>query len=160
MNSDPHFSNHENNQEDLESQTIPRASFSIILVLVGLLIFVVGAKPGWFLLDRSDVIGFVQIAFFLFGLGIICLGGYIGLNALWWGYERTIVADIGTRLVATGLVISVFSGLADIFGMGSQLSPQVPHFGPWQSTGVLIGQGVIALGFLLLIPYHPHKILH
>ena len=70
---------------------------------------------------------------------------------------QTIPADIGTRLVTTGYVIAVFSGMADIFGFGTQLKPRVPFFGPWQSTGVQIGEAVIAIGFLLLIPYHRHK---
>jgi len=137
----------------------PRIYFSVAITLMGLMIFVIGAKPDWFGWDYSPVVGFVQIAVFLFGLAIICLGGYIGLLALWWGYERTIVAEIGNRLVATGYVIAVFAGLADIFGMGSQSFPQVPYFGPWQSTGVLVGQGIIALGFLLFIPFRPRKLI-
>jgi len=140
-----------------ESAT-PRIYVSIAFTLLGLLIFVIGAKPDWFGWDRSPVVGFVQIAVFLAGLAIICLGGYIGLLTLWWGRERTIVSDIGSRLVGTGYVISVFAGLADIFGMGSQSFPQVPYFGPWQASGVLIGQGIIALGFLLFIPFYPRKI--
>jgi hypothetical protein len=138
----------------------PRIKFSIVVTLIGFLIFVIGAKPDWFGWDRSAVVGFVQIAVFLAGLALICLGGYIGLLTLWQGGERTIVADIGTRLVGTGYVIAVFAGLADIFGMGSQSFPQVPYFGPWQSTGVLIGQGIIALGFLLFIPFHLQKGIH
>jgi hypothetical protein len=130
-----------------------RVYFSVGLTLTGLLVFVIGAKPDWFGWDYSPVVGFVQIAFFLAGLAIICLGGYIGMLTLWWGRERTIVAEIGTRLVGTGYVIAVFTGLADIFGMGSQSFPQVPYFGPWQASGVLIGQGIIALGFLLFIPF-------
>jgi hypothetical protein len=137
----------------------PRFYFSIAITLAGLLILVIGAKPDWFGWDYSPVVGFVQISVFLFGLALICLGGYIGLLALWWGYERTIVAEIGTRLVGTGYVIAVFAGLADIFGMGSQSFPQVPYFGPWQSSGVLIGQGIIALGFLLFIPFRPSKLI-
>jgi hypothetical protein len=138
----------------------PRIYVSSTVTFLGLLIFIIGAKPDWFGWDRSPVVGFVQIAVFLAGLAIICLGGYIGLLALWWGYERTIVSDIGTRLVGTGYVIAVFAGLADIFGMGSQSFPQVPYFGPWQASGVLIGQGIIALGFLLFIPFYPRKISH
>ena len=78
------------------------------------------------------------------GLGLICLGGYLGLLALWKGQPRTIVADIGLRLVSTGYVIAVFAGMADVFGMGSQPLPGVPYFGPWQATGVLIGEVLIA----------------
>jgi hypothetical protein len=134
----------------------PRSRMSILITFVGLFIFAVGAKPDLFGWDRSPVVGFVQIIVFLIGLAIMCLGGYIGLHALWWGLERTITSDIGSRLVATGYVFSVFSGLADIFGMGSHSFPQIPYFGPWQATGVLIGQGIIALGFMLMIPFK-HK---
>ena len=140
-----------------DDPSTPRIIVSIAITLIGLLIFVIGAKPDWFGWDRSAVVGFVQIAVFLAGLAIICFGGYVGLLTLWWGRERTIVSDIGTRLVATGYVIAVFAGLADIFGMGSQSFPQVPYFGPWQATGVLIGQGIIVLGFLLFIPFYPTK---
>jgi hypothetical protein len=87
------------------------------------------------------------------GLGIICLGGYMGFLALWKGQLRTIVADFGLRLVSTGYVISIFSGMADIAGMGSQPLPGIPYFGPWQATGVLIGEILIAIGFLMLVPY-------
>ena len=135
------------------SAIIPRIRVSMATTILGLLIFAVGAKPVWFGLDRSPVVGFVQIAVFLAGLAFICLGGYVGLLTLWWGVERTITSDIGARLIGTGYVFSVFAGLADIFGMGSQPFPRDPYFGPWQASGVLIGQGIIALGFLLLIPF-------
>ncbi len=130
-----------------------RARTGVVTTLIGLLIFTVGAKPDWYGWDRSPTVGFIQITVFLIGLAIICLGGYIGLLTLWRGLHRTIAADIGLRLVSTGYVISVFAGMADMFGMGSQPLPQVPYFGPWQATGVLIGEALIALGFLLLIPY-------
>jgi len=130
-----------------------RLRSGLAITLIGLFLFIVGAKPNWFGWDRSPVVGFVQIAMFLIGLGIICLGGWVGLTAIWNGRPRTIVADIGLRLVATGFVISTFSGMADVFGMGSQPLPGVPYFGPWQATGVLIGQVVIAIGFLMMIPY-------
>ena len=132
-----------------------RVRISLVLSFLGLFVFVVGSKPNWLGWDRSPVVGFVQIAVFLVGLAIICAAGYIGLFALWGNTQRTIAADIGSRLVSTGYVIAVFAGMADVFGMGSQPLPQVPYFGPWQSSGVLIGQAVIALGFVLLIPYPP-----
>ena len=133
-----------------------RIRFSLIAVGFGLFVFVVGVKPNWFGWDRSPVVGFVQIAVFLIGLALICIGGYVGLVALWGKEQRSIIADIGMRMVGTGYVISVFTGMADVFGMGSQPLPNVPYFGPWQSIGVLIGQIVIALGFLMMIPYHVH----
>lgn len=133
-----------------------RIRFSLISVGIGLFVFLVGAKPNWFGWDRAPVVGFIQIAVFLIGLSMICAGGYIGLSALWGNEQRTILADIGSRLVGTGYVIAVFAGMADVFGMGSQPLPNVPFFGPWQAGGVLIGESVIAIGFLMLIPYHLH----
>ena len=130
-----------------------RIRFSLITSIFGLFVFVVGAKPNWFGWDRSPVVGFIQIAVFLIGLALICLGGYVGLVALWGREQRSILADIGLRLVGTGYVIAVFTGMADIFGLGSQPLPNVPYFGPWQAGGVLIGQVIIAIGFLLTIPY-------
>jgi hypothetical protein len=130
-----------------------RIRLGLILILVGFLIFLIGAEPGVFGLDRSPVIGFVQIAVFLIGLALICLGGYVTMNGLWRDRQKTILADIGLRLVSTGYVIAVVSGMADIFGFGSQLSPEIPYYGPLQALGVLIGEGVIALGFILMIPF-------
>ncbi|HRQ24793.1 MAG TPA: hypothetical protein PLF42_15310 [Anaerolineales bacterium] len=140
----------------MDDAVTPGVRLSIAVTLIGLFIFSVGAKPDLYGWDRSPVVGFVQIIVFLVGLAIICLSGYIGLLTLWWGRERTITSDIGSRLVGTGYVISVFAGMADVFGMGSHTFPQVPYFGPWQATGVLIGQGIIALGFMMMIPFR-HK---
>ena len=133
-----------------------RIRFSLIASGVGLFVLVVGAKPNWFGWDRSPVVGFVQISVFLIGLALICAGGYVGLNALWGHEQRSILADIGSRLVGTGYVLTVFTGMADVFGLGSQSLPNVPYFGPWQAGGVLIGQIAIAIGFLMIIPYHYH----
>jgi hypothetical protein len=130
-----------------------RVQIGLIVTLVGFAIFLLGTRPSIFGLDRSPVIGFVQIAVFLVGLSIICIGGYISLMALWKDRKPTIAADIGLRLVSTGYVIAVFAGMADVFGFGSNLLPEVPDFGEWQAFGVQIGEGIIAIGFLLLIPY-------
>ena len=145
---------------DTTPENIPskqRVRFGLFVVLLGLSVFLVGIRPALFGLDRSPVVGFVQISVFLVGLAIICIGGYICLMAFWKNGNRTIPADIGSRLVATGYVVAVFSGMADVFGFGTQVRPQVPSFGPWQAMGVQIGVAVIAIGFLLLIPYRLPK---
>lgn len=129
--------------------------FGLILTLVGYGVFLLGARPSVFGqgLDRSPVVGFVQIAVFLFGIGIISFGAHISIRALWQGEPATILAQIGMRLVQTGFVIAFFSGLADVFGLGSHpLSNQ--FFGPLQSTGVQIGEFVIGLGIILMFPFH------
>ena len=95
----------------------------------------------------------MQISVFLGGLGLICLGGYFSLRSLWNGRAKSILYDIGLRLVATGYVIAFASGLADIFGFGGQQYPRVPRFGAWQKIGVISGELVIGLGLLMMIPY-------
>lgn len=130
-----------------------RLRASTIIALAGLLIFCVGAKPEWLGWSHTATVGFVKISVFLLGLGIICAGGLLGLTGLWKGTPRTIASDIGMRLVGTGYVISIFSGMADVFGFGSQPPPLTPYFGPIQAAGVILGQAVIAFGFLMMIPY-------
>jgi hypothetical protein len=134
-----------------------RVRVGLFLSLFGLLIFLIGVKPSLFGLDRSPVVGFVQISVFLVGLAIICIGGYIGLMSFWRNGDRTIASEIGSRLVATGYVVAVFSGMADVFGFGSQIPPNVPILGPYQQTGIQIGEVLITIGFLLLIPFHWRK---
>jgi hypothetical protein len=148
----------------LSPDTIPvgipsrmRVRFGLLVALIGLIIFLLGSRPAFFGMDRSPVVGFVQISVFLVGLAIICVGGYIGLMSFWRNGERTIASEIGSRLVATGYVVAVFSGMADVFGLGSQVPPAVPVFGPWQALGVQIGEVIITIGFLLLIPIHKRK---
>jgi hypothetical protein len=148
----------------LSPSTIPigipsrlRVRFGLLVTLIGLLVFLVGTRPALFGLDRSPVVGFVQIAVFLVGLAIVCIGGYISLMSFWRNNERTIAAEIGSRLVATGYMVTVFSGMADVFGFGTQMLPQVPVFGVWQARGVQIGELIITIGFLLLIPFQRRK---
>jgi len=129
-----------------------RVRSGILFSLVGLLIFILGAAPQWFGLDRSAVIGFVQIAVFLVGLGVICIGGFVCLDGLRNGTPRSLAQDIGLRLVSTGFVIAVFTGMADVFGFGSEITPVVPMFGFWQTVGVATGELVIGVGLILLIP--------
>lgn len=124
----------------------------MVIAVWGFVIFMMGASPELFALDRSPVIGFVQISVFLIGLTIICIGGYLSLISMWNRKPRTIAADIGLRLVATGYVVAVASGMADVFGFGSQPWPYIPSFGHWQARGVLLGEVIIAIGFLLLLP--------
>jgi len=131
-----------------------RARNGLIITLIGLLIFLIGSRPSLFGLDRSPIIGFVQIAVFLIGLAIISLGGYISLRSIWRQQELSIPAEIGMRLVATGYVIAVFAGMADIFGMGSHPLPGIPFFGPWQARGVEIGELLIGIGFIMLLPFN------
>ncbi len=129
-----------------------RLNSGVILMIFGLFLSILGIDPAIFGMDRSSVTGFVQITVFLIGLAVVCIGGYVALNVLWNGRQKTILADIGIRLVATGYVISVAAGLADVFGFGSHPFPNIPSFGGIQVIGVMLGQATIAIGFLMFIP--------
>ena len=142
--------------ENLNDQHISmiRIRVGLAVTIIGFLLFLLGARPSIFGLDRSPVIGFVQIAMFLIGLGMMCVGGYLSMRTLWRNQQLSIAADIGLRLVATGYVIAVFTGMADVFGFGSHPLPDVPYFCAWQARGVEIGEAIIAIGFLLMIPFN------
>jgi hypothetical protein len=129
-----------------------RTRLGLTLTAVGFIVYIIGADPGIIGQDRSPIIGILQILVFLVGLGIMCVGGYVSLSMGWHGQEKTIAADIGTRLVSTGYVIALGSAMADIFGFGSHLRPLIAYLGNWQAVGVLVGEAVIAIGFLLYIP--------
>jgi len=129
-----------------------RIRIGLWLAMIGYLIFLLGARPSLFGLDRSPVVGFVQISVFLVGLAFIILGSHLTLSSLWPEGEKTIAAQIGSRLISTGYVICLFTGMADIFGLGSHPLPNV-FFGPLQARGMTLGMMTIAVGFLLMIRY-------
>lgn len=146
-----------NKNTDILPYKRPRVRLGSLISLLGLVVFLIGARPAWFGLDRSPVIGFVQITVFIAGLGLICVGGYLTTSALWNGRPKSISSDFGQRLVSTGFVIALASGMADIFGFGSQNSPVIPYFGFYQMIGVFIGEVVIGAGLIMSIPFHKHN---
>ncbi len=136
-----------------------RIKVGLLLTLFGFLLVALGAKPEFFGMDRSPVIGFAQTTCFLVGLGFICIGGYLSLMSFWPHGYTTITADFGTRLVATGWLIAVFSGMADVFGIGSHPMSGLVYFGYLQSLGVEIGEFVIAVGLVMMV-MPKHSSLH
>src|SRR5512136_1747074 len=90
---------------DTTPGTLPsraRIRAGMIIAVIGFFVFLLGARPSLFGLDRSPVVGFVQTAVFTGGMGILCLGGYISLMTFWKSGSTTIAADIGQRLIITG----------------------------------------------------------
>lgn len=143
-----------NNKEYLPPLPRMRIRIALLVTLAGFVVFLIGARPGLFGLDRSPVVGFIQIAVMLIGIAIFCIGGYIAIRALWRKREPSITADIGMRLVSTGYVVTMFSGLSDILGLGTHPLPGIPYFGVWQARGMEIGCAIIAIGFIMIFPYY------
>jgi hypothetical protein len=131
-----------------------RANLSLGITIAGFLIFLLGADPDLINMDNSPIVGFVQTATFSLGLALICLGGVISFKVC-QRKDRTqsLAQDIGIRLVATGYLVALISGMSDVFGFGTQVWPSLPFFGPVQATGVVAGEVIIAAGFLLYMPF-------
>ena len=135
-----------------------KIKFALWGTFFGFLLVILGAKPEFFGLDRSPVIGFIQTATFLIGLLVICVCGYMALMGFWPKGYTTITADFGLRLVATGWLIALFSGMADVFGFGSHPLTGLVYFGKLQALGVEIGEMVIGVGLVMMI-MPPHSTL-
>jgi hypothetical protein len=71
---------------------------------------------------------------------------------MWRGRSRPVIAEFGARFVGTGYVIALASGMADVFGLGTRPLPSVPFFGYWQGAGVLAGEIVMIVGFVMMSP--------
>src|SRR3972149_9442215 len=106
-----------------------RKRTGISIALLGLLIFLLGARPELFGVDRSPVIGFIQIEVFLAGLGLIGLGGYFAMESMWRQRPKLVVTELGARLVGTGYVIALASGMAGVFGLGTRAAASGGFFG-------------------------------
>ncbi|HPR34755.1 MAG TPA: hypothetical protein PKY64_03705 [Anaerolineaceae bacterium] len=125
-------------------------------LLLGFLILLIGLRPDLFGWDRGQNIGFVQIIVILLGIGLMTLSATGVLIAFWNGGPKSLRADFGTRIIATGYVICAFTALADAFGFGTNPLPYV-LLGTLQSRGVIIGILVICVGLLFVI--RPKKYL-
>jgi hypothetical protein len=124
------------------------------LGLIGLLVFVMGVAPDLMGMDRSRVIGFIQMGVWLTGLGLVLLGAFLAVRVVRNGRPMSLRAEIGTRLIATGFVISATSTLADFLSIGSHRLPWV-YFGPLQLGGLVAGVVISLIGVVLYWPRTP-----
>ena len=121
------------------------------MVLIGLFIFLIGIYPNLIGMDRSSVVGFVQIGVWLFGLGILLLGATLAMKVIRNGYPTTLRSEIGLRLIATGYVLAVTASVADFIGIGSHALPGI-SYGPLQVIGLALGVMVSLFGVILYGP--------
>lgn len=147
-----------NPRKAVKAGTFPKFQVRVGLtgILLGFLTLLIGLRPDLFGLDRGRYIGFVQIIVILIGIGLMTLSATGLLIAFWNGGPKSLRADFGTRIIATGYVICSFTALADAFGFGTNPLPYV-LLGTLQSRGVMIGIFVICIGLVLLI--RPKKYL-
>lgn len=127
------------------------ARVGVALIVTGFFVFVIGIFPDLIRLDLTPGFGALQILTFLFGIGLMTLGGYVYTYATRQrDRQRRLRHEVGIRLIATGYVLCIVSAIADLIGIGSHNTPETgPFFGLWQSGGVLLGMLVIIFGLFL-----------
>ena len=133
-----------------------RSQFGLTLSFIGFALLIFGLKPEVFGLSSSLSVGFAQILTFLIGLGVLIWGATIVLSAYWPRGQQSLLADFGLRVIATGYMICVFTGLADAFGFGTNPLPDV-FMGGLQRRGVIIGMSVVLIGLLMMIRYKKQR---
>lgn len=136
---------------DLSESALAR--FAIGLVVAGLFVVLIGVYPSIIAMELTEGVGVLQIFVFLFGLGLMTLGGYLYVYATRHrAMPRTLREDVGVRLMATGYVFCLASGLADVLGIGSHYGAERPLLGLFQAFGVALGVAVIVVGLTLYAP--------
>jgi hypothetical protein len=108
-------------------------------------------------LDITPGFGAVQMFQFLLGISCLTLAGFLYLYTLRQpDAPKSLQADIGMRLAATGLVFMYVAGFADLIGIGTHVHPTFsrPFAGPLQLIGLFIGTVSIIAGMLL---YHTSR---
>jgi hypothetical protein len=86
------------------------------------------------------------------GATILTLALYLYLDSLRPdGTPRSLQADVGVRLSATGLVLAYTAGFADLFSIGTHVQPEFvrPYVGPLQVAGLVLGLVAVIAGMIL-----------
>ncbi|MEJ2570215.1 MAG: hypothetical protein P8Y98_06705 [Anaerolineales bacterium] len=138
----------------LKPYQIRWARYWMTLVFVGFMIFIIGIQPDLIGMNRSEVVGFIQVDVWLVGLAILLASAYACVRVIRNHRPMSLRADIGVRLIATGYVVSAAASLADFIGLGAQHLPYVA-FGPIQVIGLATGVAISLLGLLLYWPRNP-----
>lgn len=129
-----------------------RKVITAVLFLAGGILCIMSLAADWGGLDLTPGFGVVQMLQLLLGLASLTLAVFLYLKSLRPpNTARSLQADIGVRLAATGLVFAFVSGLSDLIGIGTHVTPNFdrPYVGPLQLGGLLVGVGSIIAGMLL-----------
>ena len=123
---------------------------NVILALfgIGLILIILSLGAEFFGLDLTPGFGLVQMFQLLVGLTALTLSLFLYIKGLRQDMPRSLQADIGVRLAATGLVFSYVTGLSDLIRIGTHVKPQFerPYVGPLQLGGLALAVLVILVG--------------
>ena len=111
----------------------------IFLSASGLLLLALAFAADYLGIDLTPGFGVIQTVSFLSGLTLLTLGAFLFLQSKRpQDAPRSLQAEISTRLIATGLVLSYVTGLSDLIGIGTHVGPDFnrPFIGPLQFGGI------------------------
>jgi hypothetical protein len=124
----------------------------ITLYMVGVLLVGSAFAAEFTSLGPTPGFGVLQTFFFLSGITALVIGGYLHLAGRRSpDAPRSLQADIGLRLSATGLVLAYVGGFADSIRIGTHIQPafERPYIGPLQWGGIILGLLMIFGGMVL-----------
>lgn len=141
-----------------EKATQIRHTTTWLLFIVGLVLGSIALLADLLGLDFTPGFGMVQMLQLLVALTSLTLSGFIFLHDRRPpNTPRSLQADIGVRLAATGLVFCFVAGLSDLIGIGTHILAnefERPFVGPLQWGGIVLGVISILSGMLL---YHTSR---
>jgi hypothetical protein len=125
---------------------------STILLVLGLVSCLLALGAEVLGLDLTPGFGMVQMLQLLVGLTCLTVAAFLRIHSKRAiGAPRSLQADIGVRLGATGLVFAYTLGWADLIGIGTHVGPEFerPFVGPLQLGGLILGIVMISAGLIL-----------
>lgn len=126
--------------------------FIFSILIIGILLVGVSLGAELLGLDLTPGFGLIQMVQLLVGLTLLTIAGFLQIYRMRAaGTPRSLQADIGIRLGASGLVLAYVAGLSDRLGIGTHIAPtfQRPVAGPLQLIGIGIGILLVTIGMLL-----------
>jgi hypothetical protein len=124
----------------------------IVLLVVGIALVGSAFAAEFTSLGPTPGFGVLQTLFFLAGITALTIAGFLYLSGRRSpDIPRSLQADIGIRLSATGLVLAYVCGFADLIRIGTHVRPDFPRpfIGPLQLAGLVLGLLVILTGLVL-----------
>lgn len=128
-----------------------RRNVTLLLFGVGIISITLSLGAEFFGLDLTPGFGLVQMFQLLVGITALTLALFLYINSLRQKMPRSLQADIGIRLAATGLVFAYVTGLSDLLSIGTHVEPQFerPFVGSLQLGGLALAIVVIVVGLIL-----------
>ena len=128
-----------------------RRTVAAVLFGVSLILSVLALAADYLGLELTPGFGMVQMFLLLVGITCLTVAIFLYVSDLRKDAPRSLQADIGIRLAATGLVFAYVSGLADLIRIGTHTAPNFerPYVGPLQLGGLVLSVVIISIGALL-----------